>query len=174
VSRARALGAAIALAVFVLDQMSKFAVMHGFVATSTPRPLMPFLGLTLQLNPGISFSFFPQQTFGGVALLLLFTLVATALLSVWLWRTGSPLVGAGLGAIIGGAFGNAFDRLAYGAVVDFLDFHAFGRHFFVFNIADAAINFGVLLLLLESVFGGRVGKEEQKGGPVGKPRGGGL
>jgi lipoprotein signal peptidase len=64
----------------------------------------------------------------------------------------------GLGAIIGGAFGNAFDRLAYGAVVDFLDFHAFGRNFFVFNLADAAINIGVALLLLESLFGAKGGK----------------
>jgi len=160
VSRARALGAAVALAVFALDQISKFAVVHGFVVTNAePTPLLPFLGLTLRLNPGISFSFFPQQTFSGVALLLLFTLAATALLSVWLWRTRSPLVGVGLGAIIGGAFGNAFDRLAYGAVVDFLDFHAFGRHFFVFNLADAAINIGVVLLLLESVLGGRAVKQ---------------
>ena len=159
-SRGRTLGAGIALAVFALDQATKFAMMHGFVVTnSRPTPLAPFLDLTLQLNPGISFSFFPQQTLGGVALLLLFTLVATALLGVWLWRTCSLLVGAGLGAIIGGACGNAFDRLSYGAVVDFLDFHAFGRNFFVFNISDAAINVGVVLLLLESLLGARASKE---------------
>jgi len=162
VTRGRALGGGIALAVFALDQISKFAVIHGFVvANPEPTPMMPFLDLTLRLNPGISFSFFPQQTVGGVALLLIFTLAATALLGVWLWRTPSRLTGAGLGAIIGGAFGNAFDRIAYGAVVDFLDLHAFGRHFFVFNLADAAINIGVALLLIESVLGGRGGKGER-------------
>ncbi len=155
-SRGLPLGAAIALAVFALDQISKFAVLHGFVVThSEPVPLLPFLALTLRLNSGISFSFFPQQTIGGVALLLVFTLAATALLGFWLWRTRSMLISVGLGAIIGGAFGNAFDRLAYGAVVDFLDFHAFGRHFFVFNLADAAINVGVALLLLESAIAAR-------------------
>jgi len=159
VSRGRELGAGIALAVFVLDQISKFVVLHGFVVTnSEPTRILPFLDLTLRLNPGISFSFFPQQTVSGVALLLMFTLAATALLGVWLWRTRSLLIGAGLGAIIGGAFGNAFDRLVYGAVVDFLDFHIAGRHFFVFNLADAAINVGVALLLLESALGGRAAK----------------
>ena len=58
----------------------------------------------------------------------------------------------GLGAIIGGALGNALDRVVYGAVVDYLDLHFLGRHFFVFNLADAAINVGVSLLVIDLVF----------------------
>ena len=154
-TRVRYLGLAVALAVFGLDQASKFAVVHGFAVAT---PLGPFLDLTLRMNPGISFSFFPQQTLAGIALLLGFTLGATALLAVWLWRAKSSVAGAGLGAIIGGAVGNAFDRFAYGAVVDFLDLHAFGRHFFVFNFADAAINVGVALLVIDSLFGARENK----------------
>ena len=77
----------------------------------------------------------------------------TALLGLWLWRARAPLIGLGLGAIIGGALGNGYDRLAYGAVADFLDLHAFGRHFFVFNLADAAINVGVALLIFDGLFG---------------------
>ena len=158
-SGGRSLGAAVAVAVFALDQASKFLVVHGFAAVGgEPAPLGPFLNLTLQLNPGISFSFFPQNTQAGVALLLAFTLGATGLLGLWLWKTRDLLIGAGIGAIIGGALGNAVDRLTFGAVVDFLDLHAFGRHFFVFNLADAAINIGVALLLLESFFGGGVTK----------------
>ncbi len=158
-SGGRELGAAVAVAVFALDQASKFAVVHGFaVVEAEPRSLGPFLDLTLRLNPGISFSFFPQNTQAGVALLLAFTLGATALLGVWLWRTKDLLIGAGIGAIIGGAIGNAVDRLTFGAVVDFLDLHAFGRHFFVFNLADAAINVGVALLVIESLIGARVSK----------------
>ncbi len=68
------------------------------------------------------------------------------------------LAACGLGAIIGGALGNALDRLAHGAVVDFLDLHAFGRHFFVFNLADAAINVGVALLVIDLVFGSRISR----------------
>ena len=62
---------------------------------------------------------------------------------------------SGLGAIIGGAFGNAFDRVLHGAVVDYLDLHPFGQHLFVFNLADGAINVGVLLLLIDLFAGSR-------------------
>ena len=69
-----------------------------------------------------------------------------------MWRAKSAWIGAGVGLIIGGALGNAADRAAYGAVVDFLDLHAFGRHFFVFNVADAAISAGVALLVVDGLF----------------------
>jgi signal peptidase II len=153
-TQARILGGIAMVAVFALDQASKFAILHGFGAPGQPpRYLTPFLDLALEWNRGISFSLFPQDTSVGIWLLLGFTLVATALLSVWLWFARAPLVGLGLGAIIGGALGNGCDRLAYGAVVDFLDLHAFGRNFFVFNIADAAINIGVALLIFDALFG---------------------
>jgi signal peptidase II len=90
------------------------------------------------------------------------------LLAWWLFRSRSLLPAAGLGLIIGGALGNAIDRLAHGAVVDYLDLHAFGRHFFVFNIADAAINVGVALLILDLVLAPRAPKGQSQGSP---PRG---
>ncbi len=156
------LGALAALAVFAADRASKLAVLQWFAGEDhAPRPLTEFLDLALQWNAGISFSFFRQNTPLGVWLLLGFTLAATALLAAWLWRTNSFIAGLGLGAIIGGALGNACDRLAYGAVVDFLDLHAFGRHFFVFNIADAAINVGVALLILDGLFGRGADKPSQ-------------
>jgi signal peptidase II len=167
---ARILGGVTLVAVFALDQASKFAILHGFgAAGQPPRFLTPFLNLALQLNRGISFSLFPQDTSVGIWLLLGFTLVATALLGVWLWFARAPLVGLGLGAIIGGALGNGCDRFAYGAVVDFLDLHAFGRHFFVFNVADAAINIGVALLIFDGLFG-RSG--EHRPAPPAGPLGG--
>jgi signal peptidase II len=151
---ARVLGGITMVAVFALDQASKFAILHGFGAPGQPpRFLTPFLDLTLNWNRGISFSLLPQYTSAGIWLLLGFTVVATALLGVWLWFARTPLVALGLGAIIGGALGNGCDRLAYGAVIDFLDLHAFGRHFFVFNVADAAINIGVALLIFDGLFG---------------------
>ena len=152
--QARILGACVLVAAFALDQATKFAVVHGFgAAESGVTYLTPFLDLALHWNNGISFSLFRQDTTSGVALLLGFTLVAVGLLGAWLWRSRSPLVALGLGAIIGGALGNASDRIAYGAVVDFLDLHAFGRHFFVFNVADAAISCGVALLVIDGLFG---------------------
>jgi signal peptidase II len=152
--RPRTLGALAAVAVFAADQASKFAVVHGVDAEARgPMYLTPFLDLALHWNPGISFSLFPQDSPFGVWALLGVTLAATAALSGWLWFARAPIVGLGLGAIVGGALGNGFDRWAYGAVVDFLDLHAFGRHFFVFNIADAAINLGVVLLIYDALFG---------------------
>jgi len=153
-TQARLLGCSALLAVFAADQGSKFAIVHGFVAEGQPPLfLTPFLDLQLEWNRGISFSLLPQDSSAGIGLLLAFTLATAALLGAWLWRTRAPLVGLGLGAIIGGALGNACDRWAYGAVVDFLDLHAFGRHFFVFNVADAAINIGVALLIWDGIFG---------------------
>ncbi len=149
----RALGGWIALAVLVADQAAKVVVLSraGHAATEA-APLTPFLDLSLRWNPGISFSLFAQGSHFGRAVLLALTLAAIALLGWWLLRARSGLVAAGLGAIVGGALGNVFDRIVHGAVVDFLDLHAFGRHFFVFNLADAAINIGVALLIIDLMF----------------------
>lgn len=145
-----AVGGIIALAVVLVDQVVKIAVVSsagGSVVDSTP--LTPFLDLTLRLNRGISFSLFARDSAAGEAALLALTLAATGLLAWWLVRSRSVLPAVGLGLIIGGALGNAIDRIAHGAVIDYLDLHAFGRHFFVFNVADAAINIGVALLILD-------------------------
>ena len=151
--RARTLGAVTILGVLALDQASKFAVVRHFGRDGdAPFALTPFLDFTLRWNRGISFSLFAQESAAGHWLLVTLTLAVTALLGFWLWRTRAPLVGLGLGAVIGGALGNGYDRLVYGAVADFLDLHAFGRQFFVFNLADAAINVGVALLLLDGLF----------------------
>lgn len=150
------LGALVAAAVVVADQAAKAWVLGAFAGTAeTPVPLAPILDLTLRWNRGVSFSMLTQDSAVGQTLLLGFTLAATALLGWWLWRCRSPLVAAGLGAIIGGALGNALDRATHGAVVDFLDLTLFGRHVFVFNLADAAINLGVALLVVDLVFGSR-------------------
>ena len=152
--RARTLGGLATLSALALDQASKFAVVRYFASDGgAPLALTPFLDFTLRWNRGISFSLFAQGSAGGRWLLLALTVVVTAALALWLWRARAPLVGLGLGAIIGGALGNGYDRLAYGTVADFLDLHALGWHFFIFNLADAAINVGVALLILDGLFG---------------------
>jgi len=154
--KARTLGALTALAVLIADQASKFFVLHSLNMADHERiPVLPFLDFELLWNPGISFSLFQQGTATGRWILLGLTLAATALLAAWLWRVNGKLAGLALGAIVGGALGNGHDRFAYNAVVDFLDFHAFGYHFYVFNLADSAITIGVALLLLDSLAAGR-------------------
>jgi signal peptidase II len=146
----RSLGVLIAAGVVVADQLIKSVVLRYYADTvDMPRSLGPLLDLTVRWNPGISFSFFVVNSAAGHILLLTFIMAATVLLISWLVRCRSILAGAGLGAIIGGALGNAIDRVLYGAVVDYLDLHAFGKHFFVFNFADAAINVGIALLILD-------------------------
>jgi signal peptidase II len=143
-------GGIVALVVVVVDQTAKIAVLSGAdQLAADSKPLTPFVDLTLRLNRGISFSLFARDSASAEAALLALTLAATALLAWWLIRSRSALPAAGLGLIIGGALGNAIDRLAHGAVVDYLDLHALGRHFFVFNVADAAINIGVVLLIFD-------------------------
>ena len=149
----RALGGAIALCVFSADQAVKAAVLSRFGdSAKEPSPLTPFLDLVLRWNHGVSFSLFARDSATGQVVLLAITLAAIALLALWLSSCRSRLAAAGLGAIIGGALGNACDRVIHGAVVDFLDLHAFGRHFFVFNVADTAINLGVALLIVDLMF----------------------
>jgi signal peptidase II len=148
-----AAGGVVALAVVLVDQIAKAGVLAHFGSPGVdPSPLGPFLNLTLQMNRGISFSLFARNSASAQVALLALTLAVVGLLTWWMFRSRFMLPAAGLGLIIGGALGNAIDRLAHGAVVDYLDLHAFGRHFFVFNIADAAINVGVALLILDLLF----------------------
>jgi len=145
-----AIGGLIALAVVIVDQAAKVLVLsRAGQSTVDSTPLMPFLDLTLRWNRGISFSLFARDSAAGEAALVALTLAATVLLAWWLMRSRSALPAVGLGLIIGGALGNAIDRIAHGAVIDYLDLHALGRHFFVFNVADAAINIGVALLIVD-------------------------
>jgi signal peptidase II len=161
-----AVGGMIALAVVLVDQIVKAAVLSYSAGTDVdPQPLTPFLNLTLRWNRGISFSLFARGSAAGQTALVVVTLAVTALLAVWLLRSRSALPAVGLGLIIGGALGNAIDRLAHGAVVDYLDLHAFGHHFFVFNFADAAINVGVAVLLLDLLLLPRAPKSRTQGSP---------
>ncbi len=167
----RALGALVAPIVLAADQAAKFALLAWPEAALAPRPLAPFLDLVLRWNRGISFSLFTQETAVGRAALLALTLAAISMLSWWLATSRSLVSAVGLGAIIGGALGNALDRLTHGAVVDYLDLHAFGHHFFVFNLADAAINVGVALLIVDLAFGQRAAPRGRSATPPGTERG---
>jgi signal peptidase II len=124
--------------------------------------LTPFLDLVLTWNRGISYGLFQQDGALGRWVLLASTAVAVILLTVWLARTTSHLTALALGLIIGGAIGNAIDRLVYGAVADFVLLHitteTINFKWYVFNLADAAIVAGVVGLLYESLLGDRAAK----------------
>ncbi|WP_029351512.1 signal peptidase II [Bosea sp. 117] len=147
------LGGLIALAVFVLDQATKIGVMRGVdFGESGIVPVAPFLDLVVVWNTGISYGLVPLGTEGWWVLALV-QLAASAAFVFWLARVDRRLEAVALGLLIGGALGNTVDRAAYGAVFDFLSLHAFGWRWYVFNIADAAIVAGIILLIYDSFFG---------------------
>ena len=145
-----------ALAILVADQISKWWVLEVFdLPARVSVPVLPFLNLTMVWNRGITFGLLSSDSGWGAALLAAVALGVVAALAVWLWQAERMAVALALGAVAGGAVGNVIDRIAYGAVVDFLHAHAWGWSWYVFNVADAAIVGGVGLLLLDSLLAGR-------------------
>lgn len=148
----RSLGGVAATAAFALDQANKLWLIFGYdIGARQPVHLTPFFDVVLAKNPGISYSLFSTGSASRRWSLLALAVVATACLAAWLWRSRSRLTALGLGLIIGGALGNACDRLIYGYVADFYRFHLGSFSWYVFNLADVAICAGVGLLILEPV-----------------------
>jgi signal peptidase II len=142
---------AIAAAVIVLDQLVKFWVLNLVqLQERGPVPVLPIFQLTMVWNPGVSFGLLRADTPAGRWILVGFATAVVAGLAWWARRIARPLTAVALGLVMGGAIGNnLIDRVRFGAVADFLDFH--GLYFpWVFNVADSAICVGVGLLLLDS------------------------
>ena len=146
-------GLAVAAAAAVLDQASKAMVLAFFgeagcaahrVAASS------FLDLVLTCNPGVSFGLFNRAGINS----LIFSLAAVLIIAVlifWLSRVRTGFLAVAIGLIIGGAIGNVVDRLRFGAVIDFLYFHAGAWYWPAFNLADSAICLGVAAMLLDGM-----------------------
>jgi signal peptidase II len=114
--------------------------------------LLPIFDLRFVANRGISMGFLSADSETERWLLVALTVVIATTVVVWLWRERRRFDVVALGLVLGGALGNIVDRVRIGHVVDFLDLHFGGWHpFLVFNVADAAITIGVLLLVLRAV-----------------------
>lgn len=151
-------GLATALVTIVLDQAMKLWLLFVLdIARRGTVKLTPFFDLVLAWNTGISFGWLQFDSQAGQLALMVVKAIAVALLAVWMARSRTVLATMALGLIIGGAIGNAIDRLAYGAVVDFALFHVqIGGNtwsWYVFNLADVAIVAGVAALLYDSFLG---------------------
>ncbi len=155
-------GVVIALIACVLDQASKIYLLKILDLANNPLRLGPYFDFVLTRNTGISYGLFQTQGELGQWILLGFKALAVLLLWAWLARAHTRLSALALGLIIGGAVGNAIDRLAYGWVADFVFFHVSGANWrfnwYVFNLADVAIVAGVMGLLYESLAGERAQK----------------
>lgn len=147
------LGLGTAALVLALDQISKLWLIYGTDLRLTyPWPVLPWLDLTVVWNYGISYGLFQQHSDLGRWVLTAFKIGAAIFLTFWLKKTDGRIEAAGIGMIIGGAIGNAIDRILHGAVFDFAHFHVGNFSWYVFNIADAGIVVGVGLMLLGQFF----------------------
>ncbi|PZN92689.1 MAG: signal peptidase II [Alphaproteobacteria bacterium] len=146
------LGYGLAAIVFAVDQLVKYWILaivrlpeRGFV------DVLPFFRLTFVGNIGVSMGMFRANSDGGRWLLVALTAGIALIVAVWIAREKQRGEVVALGLILGGAAGNIIDRVRFGYVVDFLHFFWGERSFWVFNVADAAITAGVLLLLLRAL-----------------------
>lgn len=150
-SLAAMIGFSLAFLTLVLDQASKLYFLFVYdLPIREPVVVNPFLSLIVVWNRGISYGLFQQHSTLGRWILIVVSIAAAIGLSVWIRRTSAKLLAASLGLIVGGAVGNVIDRLAYGAVFDFIQFQVGGWSWYVFNVADAAIVAGVAGLLYDS------------------------
>ncbi len=162
-----AVGLGVAVVIGIVDQASKLWLLDVFDLESRARvAITPFVDLVVTWNAGISYGLLQQQGLLGVWALLAFKGVAVVFLWIWLARASSRLTAAALGLIIGGALGNAVDRLHWPGVLDFVLFHiqtaSWSFSWYVFNLADLAIVAGVVGLLYDSL---RVGAPQKRPDP---------
>lgn len=166
IAKFRIVGLVVALATFAFDQWSKNYIVDvlGLTQIGDHYPLLPFFDLTRTNNYGVSLGMFeatsPEMRWGLVAM----TIVIALVVFVWMMREKKFWDIAALGLILGGAAGNIVDRATYGYVVDFADFHIGEfRPFLIFNVADAAISIGVVIILARALFIRETADDEQEG-----------
>lgn len=153
VKKYRITGIVIAFLIFALDQFTKFLVIYPLGLRSKGQiELLPFFNLTWAENYGVSMGFLTASTdFQRWALVAMTGLIGIAVL-VWMWREKAKWDIFALSLVLGGAMGNILDRARLGYVADFADLH-FGdfRPFLIFNVADACISIGVVILLARAL-----------------------
>ncbi|MET0248448.1 MAG: signal peptidase II [Sphingobium sp.] len=151
----RSLGLTIAFLTLALDQLIKYVVSYPLALKSRAEmgiEILPIFHLRWLENRGVSMGFFHADTDMGRWLLVGMTMLIAAFVAIWMWREKARADVAALGLVLGGAIGNIIDRARLGYVIDYADLH-FGewRPFLIFNLADAAITIGVLILLARAL-----------------------
>jgi signal peptidase II len=141
-------GLLIAAGIVIADQVTKWLAL-ALMPLERFVPVTPFFNLVLVWNPGISFGMFGSAPSWSRWVLIGLTLLISLALIIWLRRESRLLPQLAIWSILAGALGNLIDRVRFGAVVDFLDFHIGGYHWPAFNIADSAIVIGAALLVLD-------------------------
>lgn len=154
-TRARVLGLTLALAIFGVDQWLKWLVSEplGLKFEGDHLELLPFFDLTRVHNRGISLGMFEATSMEMRWMLVLATALIALIVLIWIMREKVWADILGLAMILGGAMGNIYDRYYWGYVIDYADLHIGSfRPFLIFNLADAAITIGVVIILVRSFF----------------------
>ena len=145
------MGLGLAGIIFILDQLSKWIVLNHLMVPPHGVKVTSFLNLILAWNRGVSFGLLSSESPYGVWILAAIAIAFAFVLTFWIVSAETKTMALAFGMVLGGAVGNLLDRLRFGAVTDFLDFHAYGFHWYTFNVADTAIVLGVGLIILEYV-----------------------
>ena len=148
-------GLVYAVATLVVDQASKWWLMDVLAEAGRPIELLPVFNLVMVWNPGVSFGMFQSGSAWAPWILSALAMVIVLILMRWLAKAETRFIAAGLGFVIGGAVGNVVDRMVWGKVADFFDFHVGSWHWPAFNIADTAIVIGAAILILDGLFASR-------------------
>ena len=168
--RNRSIAFVVAFLIFLFDQAVKWLVTYPLKLEQREHiDLLPFFDLQWVENRGVSLGLMPADSELGRWLLVGMTAGIATFVAIWLWKERrrqdsialAMILGGALGMVLGGALGNILDRVRFGYVVDFADLH-FGafRPFLVFNVADAAISIGVIILLIRAFWVSRKAKAE--------------
>ncbi|WP_321394392.1 signal peptidase II [Emcibacter sp.] len=156
-------GLILAALVFLVDRLSKWWFMDVYeLAKKGVVEILPIFNVVMVWNRGVSFSLFSAETETGRWILVIMTCVIVAVLAFWLRSVQARLTMVAIGLVIGGAIGNIYDRIVFGAVADFFQFHLGDWSFAVFNVADCFISLGAALLVWEAFFGSSSEKKSEK------------
>ncbi len=145
-------GLIVASAVIILDQATKWWVVTIFMNPPRVVDVWPFFNVVMVWNRGVTFGLLDDTPYWGQWAFIGLSLAIVAVLLLWLRNLESRWRAAAIGLVIGGALGNVIDRVHYGAVADFLDFHIGANHWPAFNFADAAITVGVTIMFFDALF----------------------
>jgi signal peptidase II len=135
--------------ILILDQLTKWFFRNVVLDGTRYIEITPFFNIVEVWNRGVSFGLFASESSWTPILLSALAIAISVVLIVWLKRAETRLLALALGIVIGGAIGNVIDRVIWGHVYDFLDFHIAGYHWPAFNVADSAISIGVVLILID-------------------------
>jgi len=152
---------ALSCGIVLLDQLTKFAILQSFTVSKVVE-VTSFFNLVLVHNRGAAFSFLSDAAGWQRGLFIALALVASVWIIYLLRRyRQQKLFSLALSLVLAGALGNVIDRVFLGAVVDFLDFHAYGYHWPAFNVADSAITCGAALLIWDGFRPGKTGQSQR-------------